>query len=132
MQNQEVLERMGKFTGITSILAIPMEDMPVSKLPPVNKQVVIGTPGTINKWFTARKLGMSAMNILVFDEADHMLAEVILIYDPIYKVMHIYVNTSRSSGILFLFATLIILICITPHVICPIPIWNLLINDVGI
>ncbi|KAK1403357.1 DEAD-box ATP-dependent RNA helicase 38 [Heracleum sosnowskyi] len=75
MQNQEVLERMGKYTGITSILAIPMEDMPMSKLPPVNKQVVIGTPGTINKWFTARKLGMNSMNILVFDEADHMLAE---------------------------------------------------------
>lgn len=55
-----------------------MEDMPFSKTPPVNKQVVIGTPGTINKWFTAKKLGMSAMTILVFDEADHMLAEVIL------------------------------------------------------
>ncbi|KAL8108203.1 hypothetical protein AgCh_024591 [Apium graveolens] len=52
-----------------------MEDMPFSKTPPVNKQVVIGTPGTINKWFTGKKLGMSAMTILVFDEADHMLAE---------------------------------------------------------
>lgn len=78
VQNQEVLERMGKYTGITSVLAVPMEDMPFSKIPPVNKQVVIGTPGTINKWFTGKKLGLSAMTILVFDEADHMLAEVIL------------------------------------------------------
>ncbi|WOG96466.1 hypothetical protein DCAR_0415801 [Daucus carota subsp. sativus] len=75
MQNQEVLERMGKYTGISSTLAIPMEDMPIGKIPPVTKQVVIGTPGTINKWFTAKKLGMGAMTILVFDEADHMLAE---------------------------------------------------------
>ncbi|KAK1400867.1 Helicase C-terminal domain-containing protein [Heracleum sosnowskyi] len=47
---------MGKFTGITSVLAVPMEGMPLY-------------------WFTARKLSMAAMTILVFDEADHMLAE---------------------------------------------------------
>ncbi|KAK1400815.1 DEAD-box ATP-dependent RNA helicase 38 [Heracleum sosnowskyi] len=75
IQNQEVVERMGKFTGITSVLAVPMEGMPLSKIAAVNKQVIIGTPGTINKWFTARKLSMTAMTILVFDEADHMLAE---------------------------------------------------------
>lgn len=76
----EVLERMGKFTGITSELAIPTDSanyIPIQKRAPVNKQVVIGTPGTINKWITARKLGMSSMKVLVFDEADHMLAEVI-------------------------------------------------------
>ncbi|KAK1400884.1 hypothetical protein POM88_000489 [Heracleum sosnowskyi] len=66
---------MGKFTGITSVLAVPMEGMPLSNIAALNKQVIIGTPGTINKWFTARKLSMTAMAILVFDEADHMLAE---------------------------------------------------------
>ncbi|KAK1400879.1 hypothetical protein POM88_000484 [Heracleum sosnowskyi] len=31
IQNQEVVERMGKFTGITSVLAVPMEGMLLSK-----------------------------------------------------------------------------------------------------
>ncbi|GKD70223.1 DEAD-box ATP-dependent RNA helicase 38, partial [Tanacetum coccineum] len=43
--------------------------------PPVTAQVVIGTPGTIDKWIVAKKLGTSCLNILVFDEADHMLNE---------------------------------------------------------
>ena len=75
----EVLLKMGKFTGITSELAIPADSasfVPISKRPPVTAHVVIGTPGTISKWITARKLSMSFMKILVFDEADHMLAEV--------------------------------------------------------
>lgn len=75
----EVLLKMGKYTGITSILAIPADRehyVPVGKMPPIDKQVVIGTPGTISKWMTAKKLSMSFMKILVFDEADHMLAEV--------------------------------------------------------
>ncbi|XP_061371980.1 ATP-dependent RNA helicase DBP5-like [Gastrolobium bilobum] len=38
-------------------------------------QVVIGTPGTINKWMTFKKLGVTSLKILVFDEADQMLAE---------------------------------------------------------
>ncbi|PKA64650.1 DEAD-box ATP-dependent RNA helicase 38 [Apostasia shenzhenica] len=77
-QNQDVFLKMGKYTGITSFLAIPADSanyVPVSKLPPVTDQVVIGTPGTIKKWTSARKLGTRGIKILVFDEADHMLAE---------------------------------------------------------
>ncbi|KAI3788510.1 hypothetical protein L2E82_01278 [Cichorium intybus] len=47
----------------------------VSKRAPVTTQVIIGTPGTINKWIKAKKLGTSQMKILLFDEADHMLGE---------------------------------------------------------
>ncbi|KAF7146974.1 hypothetical protein RHSIM_Rhsim03G0085200 [Rhododendron simsii] len=78
IQNMEVLKKMGKYTGITSECAIPMDStnyIPVSQRAPVSAQVVIGTPGTINKWVTAKKLSMSYLKILVFDEADHMLAE---------------------------------------------------------
>ncbi|KAI8563195.1 hypothetical protein RHMOL_Rhmol03G0093800 [Rhododendron molle] len=78
IQNMEVLKKMGKYTGITSECAIPMDGtnyIPVSQRAPVSAQVVIGTPGTINKWVTAKKLSMSYLKILVFDEADHMLAE---------------------------------------------------------
>ncbi|KAK9058818.1 hypothetical protein SSX86_023661 [Deinandra increscens subsp. villosa] len=81
IQNMEVLLKMGKFTGITSELGLPLDKanyIPVSKRAPVTAQVIIGTPGTINKWIAAKKLGTSNLKILVFDEADHMLAEVIL------------------------------------------------------
>lgn len=79
-QNMEVLRKMGKYTGITSECAVPMDSrdyMPISKRAPVSAQIVIGTPGTIKKWMSAKKLGTSYVRILVFDEADHMLAEVI-------------------------------------------------------
>ncbi|XP_059649205.1 DEAD-box ATP-dependent RNA helicase 38-like isoform X2 [Cornus florida] len=78
IQNMKVLQKMGKFTGITAECAVPMDStnyIPVKKRAPVTAQVVIGTPGTIIKWVEPKKLGMSYMKILVFDEADHMLAE---------------------------------------------------------
>ncbi|KAL5742855.1 hypothetical protein ACOSP7_029587 [Xanthoceras sorbifolium] len=78
IQNLEVLRKMGKHTGITSECAIPMDStnyISMSKRPPVTAQIVIGTPGTIKKWMSAKKLGVSSVKILVFDEADHMLAE---------------------------------------------------------
>ncbi|WOK97200.1 DEAD-box ATP-dependent RNA helicase 38-like isoform X2 [Canna indica] len=49
--------------------------IPISKRPPVTEQVVIGTPETIKKWTSTRKLSTRDVKILVFDEADHMLAE---------------------------------------------------------
>ncbi|CAL5422262.1 unnamed protein product [Camellia sinensis] len=78
IQNMEVLKKMGNYTGITSECAIPMDSsnyVPISKQALVIAQVVIGTPGTINKWVIAKKLSMNYLKILVFDEADHMLAE---------------------------------------------------------
>ncbi len=79
-QNVEVLQKMGKYTGITSECAVPVDVkqyVPISKRSPVSAQVVIGTPGTIRKWIEiieSKKLGMSQIKILVFDEADdHML-----------------------------------------------------------
>ncbi|KAE8098418.1 hypothetical protein FH972_016484 [Carpinus fangiana] len=78
IQNVEVLRKMGKYTGITSECAVPMDSkhyVPISKQPPISAQVVVGTPGTIKKWMSSRKLGVTKIKILVFDEADHMLAE---------------------------------------------------------
>uniref|UniRef100_A0A453MHA9 RNA helicase n=1 Tax=Aegilops tauschii subsp. strangulata TaxID=200361 RepID=A0A453MHA9_AEGTS len=67
-----------KFTGITCASAISpaLKDyMPISKMAPVTDQVVIGTSGTLIKWITNKKLATRDIKILVFDEADHMLAE---------------------------------------------------------
>ena len=82
VQNKAVLMRMGKFTGITCACAIPpaqKDYMPISKMAPITDQIVIGTSGTLIKWITHKKLATRDIKILVFDEADHMLAEVCLI-----------------------------------------------------
>ncbi|KAK4281580.1 hypothetical protein QN277_013053 [Acacia crassicarpa] len=78
IQNMEVLLKMGRYTGIGSECAIPTDSrdyIPITKRPPIMAQVVIGTPGTIKKWMSSKKLGVSRLKILVFDEADQMLAE---------------------------------------------------------
>ncbi|XVF07782.1 hypothetical protein REPUB_Repub06bG0169400 [Reevesia pubescens] len=78
IQNVEVLRKMGKYTGITSECAIPMDksnQIPLNHRPPVTAHVVIGTTGTIKRWMSAKKLGLSYVKILVFDEADNMLAD---------------------------------------------------------
>ncbi|CAM8962358.1 unnamed protein product [Rhodiola kirilowii] len=78
IQNIEVLQKMGKYTGITSECAVPKDSasrVPASKRPVVMSQVVIGTPGTITSLISTKKLSINYLRILVFDEADHMLAE---------------------------------------------------------
>lgn len=74
----EVLQKMGKFTGITAEVAVPESNQGVTtaRRAPVSAQVVIGTPGTLKKWMAFKKLGLNHLKILVFDEADHMLATV--------------------------------------------------------
>ncbi|CAA0830354.1 DEAD-box ATP-dependent RNA helicase 38 [Striga hermonthica] len=107
IQNMEVLLKMGKFTGITSELAIPADPstyIPIQKRPPITAQVIIGTPGTICKWMQARKLGMSQMKILVFDEADHMLAESGFRDDSV-KIMKTIVKGNSSCQVLLFSAT---------------------------
>lgn len=76
---------MGKYTGITSVCAIPSDAShytPLAKRLPVSEQVVIGTPGTVRSWVMEKKLGTREMKILVFDEADHLLAEVLSLSPP--------------------------------------------------
>ncbi|KAL0289125.1 UNVERIFIED_CONTAM: DEAD-box ATP-dependent RNA helicase 38 [Sesamum calycinum] len=107
IQNMEVLLKMGKFTGITSELAIPADPanyIPIQKRPPITAQVIIGTPGTICKWMLAKKLGMSQMKILVFDEADHMLAESGFRDDSV-KIMKAIAKAQFSCQVLLFSAT---------------------------
>ncbi|PRQ43713.1 putative RNA helicase [Rosa chinensis] len=79
IQNMEVLQKMGKYTGVTSECAVPADRERNAPSPsfraPVTAQIVIGTPGTIKRWMSTKKLGVSRVKVLVFDEADHMLAE---------------------------------------------------------
>lgn len=101
LQNMEVLRKMGKYTGISSECAVPMDStnyMPIAKRAPVTEQIVIGTPGTIKKWITNRKLAVREVRILVFDEADHMLAEVF--YFLLLCMIRLFVSSLLETIIL--------------------------------
>ncbi|KAJ0872762.1 putative RNA helicase [Helianthus annuus] len=107
IQNMEVLLKLGKYTGITSELAIPADKasyIPVAKRAPMTAQVIIGTPGTVNKLVAAKKLGTSFLKILVFDEADHMLAESGFKEDSV-RVMKEIVKWSPKCQVLLFSAT---------------------------
>ncbi|KAI3837650.1 hypothetical protein MKW98_027009 [Papaver atlanticum] len=76
IQNLEVLTRMGKHTKITSISAVPTGKTGLrSDRAPICDQIVVGTPGTIKKWMSQNRFNARDIKMLVFDEADHMLAE---------------------------------------------------------
>ncbi|RZC61677.1 hypothetical protein C5167_023440 [Papaver somniferum] len=76
IQNLEVLTRMGKHTKITSISAVPTGKTGLrSDRAPISDQIVVGTPGTIKKWMSQSRFNARDIKMLVFDEADHMLAE---------------------------------------------------------
>ncbi|CAM6127994.1 unnamed protein product [Calypogeia fissa] len=75
VQNEEVLLKMGKYTGITSACTAAAETPGVSssRREKIVDQVIIGTPGTLKRWMTRDKiLSTKNINVLVFDEADHM------------------------------------------------------------
>lgn len=106
-QNKSVLMRMGKFTGITCACAIPSAQkdyMPISKMAPVTDQVVIGTSGTLTKWITHKKLATREIKILVFDEADHMLAEEGFKTDSL-RIMKDIQNSAGGCQVLLFSAT---------------------------
>jgi len=75
IQNVSVLERMAKFTTIT-VTHTAGGRSEVSRNETIHDQVVIGTPGTLRKWMSQWKvLPTKDIRILVFDEADQMLAQ---------------------------------------------------------
>ncbi|KAG0605022.1 hypothetical protein M758_9G026200 [Ceratodon purpureus] len=77
IQNEEVVTRMGKYTGITTACTASAETsshLYPSRREKIVDQIVIGTPGTLKRWMTKDKaLDTRNIKILVFDEADQML-----------------------------------------------------------
>ncbi|GAB4815736.1 hypothetical protein N2152v2_002782 [Parachlorella kessleri] len=72
LQNLAVLERMGKFSGITST-STAAADYGASRRARIEDQVIIGTHGKLKDWVSKRLLNLRTIKILVFDEADEML-----------------------------------------------------------
>lgn len=74
VQNLMVLEKMGKYTGITATSTATTETGERrSTRAKIKDQVIIGTHGTLKNWVSKRILSFKFMTILVFDEADDML-----------------------------------------------------------
>ncbi|KAJ0973951.1 hypothetical protein J5N97_015916 [Dioscorea zingiberensis] len=77
-QNKAVLMRDGKvhcYNFMCSIQSDSARYDTIYNRPELKEHVVYGNPGTIKKLMTEKKLMTCNINILVFDEADHMLAE---------------------------------------------------------
>eukprot|EP00271_Cylindrocystis_brebissonii_P010554 TRINITY_DN26761_c0_g1_i1.p1 TRINITY_DN26761_c0_g1~~TRINITY_DN26761_c0_g1_i1.p1 ORF type:complete len:554 (-),score=85.84 TRINITY_DN26761_c0_g1_i1:263-1924(-) len=76
IQNEEVLLKMAKYTGITCACTAVAESGSYrsTRSERIVDQVVIGTPGTLKRWMTKDKIFRpNSLCILVFDEADQML-----------------------------------------------------------
>ncbi|KAI5067234.1 hypothetical protein GOP47_0017762 [Adiantum capillus-veneris] len=106
IQNEEVLLKMGKFANITSACAISTDfnKQSSTRRGQVVDQVIIGTPGTIKRWISTKILNTKQIKILVFDEADHMLAQDGFQDDS----LRIIQNITKSNGgcqVLFFSAT---------------------------
>ncbi|KAL5059758.1 hypothetical protein RYX36_031362 [Vicia faba] len=83
IQNIEVLRKMGKYTGITSECAVPMDrrdSIPISKRSPIMAQIVIGTPGTVQNKHHSSKGNIRIAIILASVGAAVMIAFVLLAY----------------------------------------------------
>ncbi|EFN51370.1 hypothetical protein CHLNCDRAFT_28127, partial [Chlorella variabilis] len=72
VQNQMVLERMGKFTGGTGWFGRGRARRRGGGRP---STVIIGTHGKLRDWMQKRVLDVRSIAILVFDEADEMLKQ---------------------------------------------------------
>lgn len=106
IQNEEVLLKMGKYTGITSACAVSTDynKQSSTRRGPVVDQVIIGTPGTIKRWITTKILNTKQVKILVFDEADHMLAQDGF-QDDSLRIMQYIVKNNGVCQVLFFSAT---------------------------
>lgn len=106
IQNEEVLLKMGKYTGITSTCALSQDSNKVSgsRRGPVVDQVIIGTPGTVKRWVSTKILNTREVKILVFDEADHMLAQDGF-QDDSMRIIQYIIKNNGGCQVLFFSAT---------------------------
>ncbi|TQD84059.1 hypothetical protein C1H46_030381 [Malus baccata] len=75
--------------------------VPIHSRAPVSAQIVIGTPGTIKKLMSDKKLGVTCVKVLVFDEADQMLAVEGFKDDSLRTMMEIGKFSSHCQVLLF-------------------------------
>ncbi|RKP12312.1 P-loop containing nucleoside triphosphate hydrolase protein [Piptocephalis cylindrospora] len=70
IQIKEVVDEMGRYTGIRTYLACGGEPVPRS---PVRDHIIIGTPGRVQDMMKRNTLNTKAISVFVLDEADNMI-----------------------------------------------------------
>ncbi|CAH6720123.1 ATP-dependent RNA helicase Dbp5p [[Candida] jaroonii] len=69
-QTLEVIQTMGKFSGITTKLIVPDS---FDRFETVSDQILVGTPGVMVNLIQKRKIDTKNIKVFVLDEADNML-----------------------------------------------------------
>ncbi|OAD72243.1 hypothetical protein PHYBLDRAFT_78169 [Phycomyces blakesleeanus NRRL 1555(-)] len=69
-QIMDVAQQMSKYTNITKALVVKDS---IAKNQPVNAQIIVGTPGSVQDVIRKRLLPINNIKIFVLDEADNML-----------------------------------------------------------
>jgi ATP-dependent RNA helicase DDX19/DBP5 len=100
VQNQMVLERMGKFTGITCT-STAAADYAMSRRTRIHDQVIIGTHGKLRDWMQKRVLDVRSIRILVFDEADEMLKQDAFADDTVRMIKQLRAANPQIQILLF-------------------------------
>ncbi|GJS22092.1 hypothetical protein Tco_0450724 [Tanacetum coccineum] len=91
--------KMGKHSPITCVLGIPpykADFILVSQKPPVEAQVIIGTPITFHKWIVAKMLVLDDIKMLLIDGVDRVLAEVIMCSTISNDVVEAFVSKTKQ------------------------------------
>lgn len=88
VQNMMVLERMGKYTGITATSTAAAEHAR-SRRARIVDQVIVGTHGRLRDWISKKTLPVDGVRILVFDEADEMLKQDAFADDTVRMIKHL-------------------------------------------
>jgi len=73
-QNNDVIGKLGKYTGLTRYVAIPQGE---GNRPPryIEDQIIVATPGKLHHLLKKRIIDNTNINIFVIDEADVMISE---------------------------------------------------------
>ena len=100
VQNVQVCEKMGKFTGIT-VFHTASEAASNRRVAEIKDHIVIGTPGKVKNWSSKppKPLKMAAMKLLVFDEADHMFESDGFRTDSVKLVQQMKKDSRAEGGV---------------------------------
>jgi len=84
-QSDEVIGKLGKYTGLTRYVAIPLNE---GQRPPrtISDQIIVATPGKLQDLLKKRIIDSQNINILVIDEADTMISDENRMGGEVYRI----------------------------------------------
>ncbi|SGY30683.1 BQ5605_C002g01175 [Microbotryum silenes-dioicae] len=101
LQTLTVVQRMGEYTPVECFAAV--KDSFDRRMPPIQAQVIVGTPGTIMDAIRHRILDCSEIKVFVLDEADNLL-DLGSMADQSSSVKNAVIKSARTPPQLVLFS----------------------------